>query len=117
MPPPKFARGDIVNVPMPHADGSGASFRPALIVGDPIENQHGDYILVQITSREWNGRTDYRLQDTDPEYTGTGLDNASTFRCHKLFVVTEPKIRHRRGKVGPKTMREVEARMKVALGI
>lgn len=111
-----FDRGDVVHCLSPHAEG-GDSRHYAVIVGDPIANTSGDYLLVQITSTPFNGRTDYRLSDSDPEFGQTGLDHASTFRCHKIFVLANSRVRRSIGSVGPKTMAEVESRMRVAFGL
>ncbi|HUY35457.1 MAG TPA: type II toxin-antitoxin system PemK/MazF family toxin [Pirellulales bacterium] len=104
---PKFTRGDIVNVFSPHADDAGESRHPALIVGDPLENTNGDYILVQITSKPWHGRTDVALNVSDPEFSRTGLKVASSVRCHKLFPLVEDRVRRKIGSAGPNTMKQI----------
>ncbi len=111
-----FDRGDIVHCLSPHVDG-GDSRHFAVIVGDPVANTSGDYILVQITSTAYNGRTDYRLLDSDPEFGRTGLAHSSTFRCHKIFVLANSRVRRRIGDVGPNTMAQIETRLKAALAM
>jgi mRNA-degrading endonuclease toxin of MazEF toxin-antitoxin module len=111
-----FDRGDIVHCLSPHADG-GDSRHYAVIVGDPIANTSGDYLLVQITSTAFNGRTDYRLSDSTPEFGLTGLNHASTFRCHKVFVLANSRVRRKTGTVGSQTMAQIESRLKIALGL
>jgi mRNA-degrading endonuclease toxin of MazEF toxin-antitoxin module len=111
-----FDRCDIVHCLSPHAEG-GDSRHFAVIVGDPVANTSGHYMLVQITSTAYNGRTDYRLLDSDPEFAQTGLDHSSTFRCHKVFVLADSRVRRKIGSAGPKTMLEIEARLKIALGM
>jgi len=114
---PRFQRGDIVNVPTPHADRSASSRHPALIVGDPLANRHGDYVLVQITSQKYSGRSDFRVVESDADFPATGLDNASTIRCHKLFVYTETMVHQRRGEASPRIMKEVESRLRDLLSL
>ncbi len=111
-----FDRGDIVHCLSPHPDG-GDSRHYAVIVGDPIANTSGDYVLVQITSTAFNGRTDYRLFESDTEFGRTGLDHASTFRCHKIFVLANSRVHRSIGSVGPTTMAQIESCVKVALGL
>lgn len=89
----------------------------ALIVGDPVANTAGDYILLQITSTKYSGRTDYTILDSDPEFAQTGLSHASTFRCHKVFVLASSRVQRRIGSVGPMTMAEIEKRLRIALSL
>src|SRR5919108_2898915 len=100
---PRFRRGDIVHCLHPHADSKNeadASRRFALVVGDPVENINQDYILAQITSTEWRGRTDVWVLGSDPEFGQTGLRNASTIRCHKIFAAALSTVRQRVGEAG-----------------
>jgi len=110
---PKFQRGDIIHTQSPHPDG-GASAHYALVVGDPLDC-HGEYVCVQIVSREHRGKTDFRLEEADPEFARTGLSHASTFRCHKLFVVSESRVRARLGAAGRGILSAVGAKIKAAL--
>lgn len=110
---PKFQRGDIVHTQSPHPDG-GSSPHWGLIVGDPLDC-HGEYVCVQIVTREHHGKTDYRLWDSHPEFPGTGLSHSSTVRCHKLFVLSEPRIRSKLGEAGPTLMADVGTKLKAAL--
>lgn len=57
------------------------------------------------------------MYDSDPEFGQTGLDHTSTFRCHKIFVLANSRVRRRIGSIGPKTMAEAESRVKSALGL
>lgn len=111
---PKFQRGDIIHTRSPHADG-GESRHWALIVGDPLCNKHGDYVVIQITSTPYYGASDYILKDTDPEFSQTGLQNSSTFRCHKLFPVSENQAQKKLGDVGPNTMATIENHLRRVL--
>lgn len=118
MSTPRFRRGDIVHCLHPHADSrheGDASRRFALVVGDPIENINHDYILAQITSTEWRGRTDAWVADTDSEFNQLGLRNSSTVRCHKVFAAAPSTVRQRVGEAGPGIMRRVEVALRTAL--
>lgn len=114
---PHFQRGDIVRAFITHADGRLGQRHPALIVGDPLANNHGDYILIQITSTLWNGNTDFCLLTTDSEFPQTGLSNSSCFRCHKIFVLEPSRLQHQYGTAGPNTMHEINVRLARALGL
>jgi hypothetical protein len=111
---PKFQRGDIIHTQSPHPDEGTSSAHWGLVIGDPLDC-HGDYVCVQIVSREHVGKTDFRLLDSHDEFSTTGLSHSSTIRCHKLFVVAEHRVRTRLGEAGPKILAEVAARIKSAL--
>lgn len=115
---PRFKRGDIVHCLHPHADSktsADASRRFALVVGDPIENINKDYILAQITSTEWRGRTDVWIAADDSEFAATHLQVSSTIRCHKIFAAAPNTVQRRIGEAGPVTLQRVDAALKVAL--
>jgi mRNA-degrading endonuclease toxin of MazEF toxin-antitoxin module len=117
MSAPKFQRGDVVWCLMPFADRSGTSRRRVLVVGDPLSNINRDYVVIQITSTQWHGPTDLIVVDSHPEFKATGLDPSSTFRCHKISPIGETCVQKRAGQVGPSIMREVEARLRIALSL
>lgn len=115
---PRFQRGDVVHCLHPHADSRNegdASRRFAMVVGDPIENINKDYTLVQITSKEWRGRTDVWIASDDAEFAATGLKTSSTIRCHKLFAAAPSTVQRSIGIAGPQLTRRVDAALKVAL--
>lgn len=117
MSAPRFQRGDVVHCLHPHADSrdeGDASRSYAIVVGDPIENINKDYILVQITSKEWRGRTDVWIASDDSQFAATGLKTSSTIRCHKLFAAPST-VQRSIGVASPQLMRRVDAALKVAL--
>ena len=101
MSAPKFDRGDVVYALCPQPDSNATTKCRCLIVGDPFANSHGDYILIQITSQPYFGKSDFTLAKADPEFPATGLTESSTFRCHKIFVLTEFMVQTKAGSVGP----------------
>ncbi len=111
MAAPQLDRWDIVHTRSPHAQ-AGSSPHWALIVGDPYCNSHGDYVVIQITSTAFHGPTDFILRDSDPEFAQTGLNNTSTFRCHKLFPVSASAVFQKKGAIGPQTMVQIESHLK-----
>ncbi len=118
MSAPRFKRGDIVHCIHPHADSKNegdVSRRYALVVGDPVENINQDYILAQVTSTEWGGRTDVWVKEDDPEFSQSGLRNSSTIRCHKIFAAAPTTVQRKIGEAGPDIMRRVELALRNAL--
>jgi len=84
-------------------------------VADPLNCSNNDYFVIQITTTLYSGKTDFRLSETDPEFPQTGLDHASTFRCHKLFPLPESQVRTKKGLAGPQIMKAVEDRLRKML--
>jgi mRNA interferase MazF len=59
-----FQRGDVVLIPFPFTDLSAKRVRPAIVVSVPeYEQNTGDIIVAQVTSRQHSLPTDYALQD------------------------------------------------------
>ena len=85
-----YQRGDIVVVPFPFSDGSNAKKRPALVISNADVNKSGDYILVQITSKEKNDDLSIAIKSTD--FIDTPLPLNSFVRCHKIFVLNHSFI-------------------------
>ena len=110
-----FRRGDVVLVPFPFADLSAQKRRPALVVSSPLYHQtEPDLILAAITGRipATPAPTDYVLQD----WQQAGLLRPSMV---KAFLVTvEPRvILHRLGRLSRRDLREVAARLRLALDL
>ncbi|MFA0733118.1 MAG: hypothetical protein LKKZDAJK_001785 [Candidatus Fervidibacter sp.] len=58
-----FQRGDVVLIPFPFTDLSAKRVRPAIVVSVPeYEQNTGDIIMAQVTSRQHSLPTDYALQ-------------------------------------------------------
>jgi mRNA interferase MazF len=108
-----FRRGDVVLVPFPFADLTTTKQRPAVIVsGKTYHRTEPDLILAAITGRipQRPAPTDYLLKD----WQQAGLLMPSLV---KAFLVTvEPTlVRHRLGRLTDRDLREVEARLRLAL--
>jgi mRNA interferase MazF len=87
----KYKKGDIVIVKFPFSDLSNSKKRPALIISNEVVNQTGDYLLVQITSKE---KTDYfscAISEFD-FISEKALPLKSNIRLHKIFLLNEKLI-------------------------
>ena len=119
-PKPEAAlqRGDIVLVPFPFTDLSTEKLRPAVIVY--VAPQKTDFIIAFISSVVSPGElseTDYLLRQDNADFAQTGLKKASTFRMIKLLNIERNKIIRRLGKVSPAVQKELDIRLRRAIGL
>lgn len=87
----KFNKGDIVIIRFPFTDLSNSKKRPALVISNDIINQTGDYLMVQITSKEKTDSLSMPIAKTD--FTGNkALPLDSFIRLHKIFLLNESLV-------------------------
>jgi len=119
-PKPEAAlqRGDIVLVPFPFTDLSTGKLRPAVIVY--VDPQKTDVIIAFISSVVSPGElseTDYLLRQDNTNFAQTGLKKASNFRMSKLLTIERSKIIRRLGRVSPAIQKELDIRLRQAVGL
>lgn len=111
-------RGAVVLAVLPFTDLTGRKQRPALVVSP--ENRPGDDILVAfVMSFKGNPLqgTDLLIPADDPDFVGTGLKRSSVVRLGKLFTLQKGLLVGRLGDLSPRLMGEVDARLRIALGL
>ncbi len=86
----RYNQGDVVWVNFPFTDGVGAKRRPALVISGTRVNKHGDYLLMQITSKSHDDGLSYPLSEAD--YSEKPLEIISYLRLHKIFILSEALI-------------------------
>jgi mRNA-degrading endonuclease toxin of MazEF toxin-antitoxin module len=107
------SRGDGVLVPFPFTDLTAAHVCPAVVVGADDYNAHtGDIIVAMITSQPQTLPTDYELQD----WSAAGLHFPSWVRA-KMASLEQSLIQHTVGQLSDRDMTEVDARLRLALGL
>jgi len=104
-----YAKGDIVSVNFPFSDLRTSKPRPALVLSGRKVNQTTDYILVQITSKQWPDGLSLPLLASD--YKGLPLPLSSEVRIHKLFTANDSLINRRITHVTPKFRQKVVRRL------
>lgn len=78
----KFIKGNVVVIPFPFSDLSGAKLRPALV----IANMDGDDILLcQITSKQKEDK--YAVEISKQDFVIGNLPLSSFIRCAKVFLL------------------------------
>jgi mRNA interferase MazF len=108
-----FQRGDVVLIPFPFTDLSAKRVRPAIVVSVPeYEQNTGDIIVAQVTSRQHSLPTDYALQD----WQFAGLLRPSVVRV-KLATINAALVQFRTGRLSDRDSEEVDKRLRLALGL
>ncbi len=102
----QFVRGDVVVIPFPFSDLSGAKRRPALVVaalpGD-------DVILCQITTQSFFNS--YAIPISYDDFAEGGLHSDSNIRPEKLFTADSAIIAYRAGSLTQTKLQEVLAKV------
>jgi mRNA interferase MazF len=117
-----YNRGDVVIVPFPFVTSEGAlqKARPALIISDhSIDRRFEDLIMVGITSRivEDLKETEYMIAEGTEAFKYSGLTKTSVVRCEYIMTVPRRLVARRLGHLPDETMKEVDKRLKLSLGI
>jgi mRNA interferase MazF len=79
--------GDVVIIPFPYSDLSQSKRRPALVLA---QADRGDFLLCQITSKQYGDLHALSLKETD--FLCGGLNRVSFIRGTKLFTANETLI-------------------------
>lgn len=87
-------KGEIVIVPFPYSDLSGAKRRPALVIADWDGD---DVVCCQITSKSRFDGMEVELLNSD--FESGSLPVGSNIRPNKIFTVFKPVILHNAGKI------------------
>lgn len=84
-------KGDVVIIKFPFTDGEEYKKRPALIISNNKVNRTGDYLMVQITSKDKRDHLSLPLRTFD--YTDNKeLPLKSYIRLHKIFLLKESLV-------------------------
>jgi mRNA interferase MazF len=98
-------KGDIVIVRFPFTDASEYKKRPALVISNDLVNITGDYLMVQITSKDKKDALSLPVKTTD--YMGTELPLKSFIRLHKIFLLNESLVLSKATSVKPAFIEKV----------
>jgi mRNA interferase MazF len=93
-------KGDIVLVPFPFTDLSGTKLRPALVLW--VDSTGDDVTVCFISSQNITSLSpdEFPLNDSDPEFPGTGLRVSSKVRVTRIVTLERRLITRRLGKLG-----------------
>ena len=102
----KFIKGDIVVIPFPFSDLSGAKKRPAAIISNLEGN---DLILCQVTSKNINDR--YSIEISDNDFEKGGLKQQSNIRPNKIFTADEEIVLYKIGRLKEEKIKEITGKI------
>jgi len=108
-------RGDVLLVPFPFSDLSTTKVRPAVVVSSPTYHKtEPDLLLAAVTSNTDSATqvVDYVLRN----WEAAGLRLPSAFKPI-LFMLDPDRVIHRIGSLTRADLREVDKRLKIALGL
>jgi mRNA interferase MazF len=79
--------GDVIIIPFPYSDLTQSKRRPAIVLA---EVGRGDFLLCQITSKQYGDMHALPLNESD--FVSGGINRDSFIRCFKLFTSSETLI-------------------------
>src|SRR5438105_395159 len=113
-------RGDVILAYVPNVGGSGGKVRPALIVQSNHNNARlNETIIAAITSNTWRVRepTQLLIEVATADGATSGLLHDSAVRCERLHSIPQADVRRVIGTLSDSLMRQIDACLKVALGV
>lgn len=102
-------RGDVLTVDFPFADASDSKVRPVVVIQSDAVKSLG-VVIAGISSTPSD--TSVRL-----EPTGEPVKKPCYVRCEKLFALDRTTVYGTVGRLSVKAMKEINERLKVALGL
>lgn len=113
--PPAPARGEVWYADFsPTIGHEQAGLRPALVVSVDQLNQGPAAVVVVVPITRTDRRIPLHVRLDPPE---GGLAQRSFAMSEQLRAISAGRLKDRRGIVSPKTMAEVEDRLKIVLGL
>lgn len=113
-------RGSIVLIRYPFTDLTSFKVRPAVVLTpDELLNKINDVLCLFISSSIPDEllQTDFILEKTHSSFTQTGLKSRSILRTHKLALLQKSLVIRVLGKLDDELMKEINKRLKIALGL
>src|SRR5687768_3178023 len=110
-------RGTVVLVDVPYLDATQIVRRPALVISDASQ------VLDVIHRGDLQPHpqslppTHYIIDRQHTDWSNSGLRLESVVRCDRLFTVDGAAIVRHLGRLSPATLQEIDARLKIAMGM
>ncbi|MCD6012011.1 MAG: hypothetical protein K0Q79_1873 [Flavipsychrobacter sp.] len=111
-------RGTIVLTKFPFTDLSSVKRRPGIVVSQSVSGEN-DVIIAFISSviPVNSEGTDYIIASTHIDFLETGLKKSSIIKLNKIATINSSLISGEIGSASAAIMKEVDARLKMALGL
>lgn len=111
---PDFERGTVVRVPFPYTDRPIRQYRPALVVGRPLEgNSHLLWVLMITSAENHAWPSDVSLVHS---YQSAGLPAPLLIRTAKIATIEAVQAQPL-GRIAPSVLEEVVHHLRVALAL
>jgi len=115
MTAPEPSRGEVWDLNFDLTIGrEQAGARPALILSVNLFNQGPAELVVAIPITRTERRVRWHVEVTAPE---GGLVARSFIQCESVRSVSKRRLRRRRGRISEETLRQVEDRLRILLGL
>jgi mRNA interferase MazF len=118
---PRLRRGDIVLADLPFSDASGSKVRPGLVVQNDANNRRLDDVILalvtSVTHRVATEATQLLIDITTADGRQSGLLHSSAVKCEHLVTLDQRLVKRVVGRLSDAAMTEIDACLKVALGI
>lgn len=90
-----------------------------IISNHSIDRRFDDLIMIGITSRivEDLKETEYKIVKGTEAFKHSGLAKTSVVRCEYIMTVPRRLVARRLGRLPDETMKEIDKRLKLSLGI
>jgi mRNA interferase MazF len=115
------ARGDVVLVEFPYVDGTHGKIRPALVIQCERNNVRlQNTVVAMITGNirfATTEPTQVLVDPQTPEGNSSGLHGRSAVKCENIFTVSQRDILRTIGQLTPPLMLQVDAALRLSLGI
>ena len=102
----RFVKGDVVVLPFPYTDFSGAKKRPAVVVAN-LKGQN--IILAQITTNQRNEEDLVNLSKKD--FSSGSLSSDSFIMVSLIFTADSSRISYKAGKMKQEKVKEVQSKL------
>ena len=109
-------RGDVVLVRFPFSDYSTGKLRPALIISANNEKEVCVAFISSVVPVELD-KTDFLLTEEDDDFDQTRLKKDSVFKMNKIATLDKSTILGRLGTVSKRLEKELDGRLRIALGL
>ena len=111
-------KGDVILVPFPFTDLTAVKYRPAVILTpEPIGPDLVVAYLSSVIPEEPLPASHLLVSPVHPEFSNTGLKQASVIRLDKLMTISRARVRRRLGHLGPLLLAELDSHLKSAFGL
>ena len=109
-------RGDVVLVRFPFSDYSTTKLRPALIISVDNEKEVCVAFISSVIPVELD-KTDFLLTEEDDDFDQTRLKKDSVFKMNKIATLDKSTILGRLGTVSKRLEKELDQKLRIALGL